>query len=270
MADEDDDLFDILGPEPEPMNPPFAGGEFAEPEPKPKPKFNDPRVPGGREALARSRSMAVKPRKLSNERMIRVLTAISEIPVAGDACMLAGISPTTLNYWRLRSKEGAPGDGYDVTLDPNDPEDTVRFHVAWDDAMTIGLARVERAGFQRALGYLEPQTFQGRVVYKHDPELVALFGYECMQTYLLDKVTGAPVPETLLKQDPDMIQFIMKNRLRELYGNVQQIDINHRGGVLVVSAVAKTSTALLESAQDFKAEAVDAMFEELPEPVIPE
>lgn len=272
MAD-DEDLSDLLGPEPEPTNPPLDPGAAETPEPEVE--FEElpaqlldfaGRVAGGRAALRRSRAIALKPRKLSNERMIRVLTAITEMPVAADACMRAGISMTTLSYWKARSIEGVPGDGYDVVFDPDDPTETRRFHEAWDDAMAMGLGRVERATHQRALGYLEPQVYQGRVIYKHDPELVALFGYECQQTYLLNPRTGEPVPETVMKQDPDLMMFILKTRMKEVYGAKQEIDVNYRGGVLVVSQVAKTPQALIENQKDFRAEAVDVEFSEIADP----
>jgi hypothetical protein len=256
MADAED-LTDLLGPEPAPV------------QEAPDPELEAPSVPmltPGRAAFRRSRSITLKPRKLSNERMLRVINAISEMPVASDACMRAGMSVTTLKYWLTKSAEGRPGDGYDVVFDPDEPEATRRFHEAWNDAMEIGIGRVESATIQRALGYLEPLTYQGRVIYKHDPELVALFGYECQQTYLLDPATGEPVPETLFKQDPDLQMFILKTRKAEVYGNKQSIDVNHRGGVLVVSAVAKSSQALLEQGKDYKADAVDVEFSEVSDP----
>lgn len=195
--------------------------------------------------------------------MIRVLTALTEMPVSANACTMSGISVSTAKYWIACSQDGQPGDAYDVMLDPRDPDSVVRFHDAWNDAMAAGLGRVERAAITRALGYLEPLTYQGRVIYKHDRELVALFGGESVDTYLLDPNTGQPVPESVMKQDPDLLQFILKTRLPDTYGNKLAVDHNHRGGVLVVSAVAKSSEALLADAQDYKADATDAEFTEV-------
>lgn len=252
MADDDDDDFeDLLGPDPEkPL--PLAGG------------ISELKLTPGRARQRRSRSLLLRPRKLSNERMIRVLTAITEFPVSGDACMRAGISVSTLKYWMQGSAEGQPGDGYDVVLDPDEPENTVRFHEAWADAMEIGLSRVERAAMQMATGYYEVGVYQGKVVYQHDRELVEIIGYECQQTYLLDPATGAPVPEMILKQDPDMIRFILKSRMSEVYGNKQQIDVNYTGGVLAVPERAVTAQALITD-QSYKADAVDVEFEEVGE-----
>jgi len=221
-----------------------------------------PALSPGRALQRRSRAIYLRPRKLTNERMVRVLTAMTDMPVAADACKMAGISTSGLKYWLGKSQEGQPGDGFDVVLDPDEPEATVRFHEAWNDAVAAGLGRVERAAITRALGYLEPLTYQGRVIYRHDRELVALFGGESVDTYLLDE-NGQPVPESVMKQDPDLLQFILKTRLADVYGNRQTVDINHRGGVLVVSATARSSEALLTDAADYKADAVDAEFSEV-------
>jgi len=222
-----------------------------------------PALTPGRALQRRSRAIYLRPRKLSNDRMVRVLTAMTDMPVAADACKMSGISTSTLKYWLTKSNEGQPGDGFDVVLDEAEPDQTVRFHEAWNDAVAAGLGRVEKAAITRALGYLEPLTYQGRVTYKHDRELVALFGGESVDTYLIDPDTGQPVPESVMKQDPDLLQFILKTRLKEVYGNHQSVDINHRGGVLVVGAVAKTSEALLADATDYKADAMDAVFTEI-------
>lgn len=237
MADDDDNFDDILGPELAPALTP------------------------GRALQRRSRSYNLRPRKHSNDRMLRVLNAISTMPVTADACMLAGVSVSGLKYWLAKSSEGKPGDGFDVVFDPDEPEETVRFHDAWADAMYTGVSRIERVAHQRALGYQEIGVYQGRVIYRHDPELVKMIGYECMDTFLLDPITKQPVPESYMKQDPDMIGLILKARMPEVYGNKQQIDVNVRGGVLAIPVVAESSEALTD--QSYKADAVDVEFSEV-------
>lgn len=244
MAD-DNDLLDLLGPEP----------EVAPAPPAPEVKALTP----GRAMQRRSRSYLVKGKLNSPARLKNLLTAIGEMPVATDACMRAGISYSTLKYWLTKSNEGAPGDGFDVAVMPG--EDPIRFHDAWESAMLYGVERVEKAAIDKALGVLEPLTFQGRVIYKLDPDLLSL-GFAGHEAYLKD-ANGQPVPETVLKQDPDLMQFILKARKPDVYGTKQQIDVNHRGGVLVVSAVATSSAALAENSADFRADAVDAEFEDL-------
>jgi hypothetical protein len=241
--DDDEDLTDLLGPDPTPP-----------PAPEPKP------LTPGRALQRRSRSYPVnRVGKLNSpERLKRLLKAISQMPVATDACKRSGISHSTLKLWLTRSSEGAAGDGFDINMGD---EGKVRFHEAWDAAMLQGVEKVEVAMFNKAIGQQEPLTFQGRVIYKIDPDLVAL-GLEGPEAYLKDEF-GAPVPESVTKQDPDLMQFILKARKSDTDGNKQQIDVNHRGGVLVVSAVAKSPEALTEEMKDFRQDAIDVEFEDV-------
>lgn len=235
----DDDLLDLLGPEPEPAikpkNPPGIHTSPAALKHK-----------GGRDIFQRSRSYDTHRavgKKNSPARLKAILKHIINMPVTSDACMLAGISVSTLKYWLQKSSEGLEGDGFDVVFNEGqETEEKIRFHDAWDEAMIAGVERLEKAAITRAMGYKEPLTFQGRVIYKQDPILLAL-GMTGMDAYLLDD-DGKPVPETVLKQDPDLMMFILKARKPETYGNKQQIDVNHRGGVLVVGMTATTPEAL--------------------------
>jgi hypothetical protein len=243
MSGEAEDLSDLLGPEPTP------------PEP----------LPGGRELLKRSRSYdvqrAAKPKKFSQERLKRLLDACAEMPVANSACMRANIHMTTLKYWLQKSSEGAPGDGFDIVYGEGDDQISIRFHEAWDSAMAAGVEAVEAATIQRAKGYREVLTFQGRVKYQEDPEKIAL-GLTGADAYMVDEF-GAPIPETVLKQDPDLMMFILKARKPEVYGTKQQIDVNHRGGVLVVGMTAKTPQDLNTIEAEYRREGRPAVtFEE--------
>lgn len=222
MSGEDEDLSDLLGPEPTPA-----------PEP----------LPGGRALLKRSRSYDVQRavnggKKFTQERLKRLIAACTEMPVANSACLRANIHMTTLKYWLQKSSEGAPGDGFDVVYGKGEEQVSIRFHEAWDAAMTSGVEAVEAATIKRAKGYREVLTFQGRVKYQEDPVKLAL-GLTGAEAYLLDEF-DAPIPETVEKMDPDLAMFILKARKPEVYGTKQQIDVNHRGGVLVVGMTAKT------------------------------
>lgn len=231
---EDPDLEDILGP------PPSTTADI-------KALVQQERLGPGR----------VKGDKFSQDRMFRVLKSLATMPVVGDACTMAGIHRHTLGQWIVKSRIGIPGDMYDLKMG----DDTIRFHEAYDYAMEDGLDSVERAMMQRALGYLEPLTFQGRVIYKIDPRLVGL-GLPDMETYLLDE-NGKPVPETVMKQDPDLMQFIMRCRRKGVYGNKTEVDVNHRGGVLVVGAKAVDGKLLNVEEVEFRKNAVEVEFEEV-------
>lgn len=242
----DIDLDDLLGPDPLAEN-------LVDEAPKPKSR---PMGEASRALLGRSRSYDVRravPKKNSPERLSRLLNAVSENGVANSACLRAGISMSTLKYWLQKSLEGAPGDGFDITLsenDENDGGDTIRFHDAWDFAMKSGVEAVEAAVMKRAIGYREVLTYQGRVIYKVDPTLIAL-GFEGMEAYLLDEF-GAPVPETVEKMDPDLAMFILTHRKPEIYGKKASLDVNVRGGVLVVGARVATSEDLNLLEEDYR------------------
>jgi hypothetical protein len=235
----DDDLDDLLGPKP------LSAREL--------------------QALVRQEKLGpgrVKGDKRSVERMLKILKSLANMPVVGDACTMAGIHRATLGLWLVKSRNGIVGDGFDIPIGEESSE-AIRFHEAYDYAMEDGLDSVERGMMQRALGYLEPLTFQGRVIYKRDPRLVGL-GLAPEEEYLLD-ADGKPVPESVMKQDPDLMMFIMKCRRKAVYGNKSEIDVNHRGGVLVVGAKAVTGSDLNKEELDFRTNAVDVEFEEVDE-----
>lgn len=234
----DDDFSDLLGPEPTPAEPVEVLVDEA-------PRKSRPMGEASRALLERSRSYPVNAvaRKNTPERLKRLLSYIAEMPVTNSACLRAGVSVSTLKYWLQKSLEGRPGDGFDIELSEDDEvgddgKRTIRFHEAWDAAMECGVEKLEEITFQRAMGYRETLTYQGKVVYKRDPEKVAIarmmgddeFG---MDVYLLDEF-GAPVPETVWKMDPDLAMFILKARKSKTYGTKQVVDFNVKGGVLVV------------------------------------
>jgi hypothetical protein len=184
------------------------------------------------------------------------------MPVGADVARRMGISYTTLKYWLQKSFEGAPGDGFDVVMGDDDEngtdDNTVRYHDAWDIAMMAGVEAVEAATIKRATGYEEVLTYQGRVSYRYDPDKVAdsiALGIPefVPQNYLLDKY-GAPVPETVFKQDPDLAMFILKSRKPQVYGAKASVDVNVKGGVLVVGVRAATSEVLNEIEEKYRKE----------------
>jgi hypothetical protein len=228
----DDDIDDLLGPAPV-ADPPENLVDAAPPGVRPSQAL-----------LERSRSYPVqRAAKLNTpERLGRCLSYAAEMPVGADVARRVGISYTTLKYWLQKSFEGAPGDGFDIAIgddDENGTEDnSIRFHEAWDISMLAGVEKVEAITIQRATGYSETLSYQGRVQYKYDPELLATsrelgLAEYVPENYLLDKF-GAPVPETIWKMDPDLAMFILKSRKPQVYGNKATVDMNVRGGVLVV------------------------------------
>lgn len=242
----DDNLDDLLGPDPEPAAPKRPGVHTSPAALK---------HAGGRDILLRSRSYDTHRavgKKNSPERLQRILKLCATMPVTNSVCLRAGIHVTTLKYWLQKSSEGKPGDGFDVPtgLTEDEGPPTIRFHDGWDAAIEAGVDLVEQAAVRRAIGYREVLTFQGHVTYKKDPVLIAL-GFSGDEATLLDDF-GAPIPETIEKQDPDLQMFILRARRAKIYGDKKQIDMNVKGGVLVVGAVAKTPQDLNAMETEFK------------------
>lgn len=246
-----DDLEDLLGPEPVSDEPDLVEAEV----PAQRPSLG---------LLQRSRSypMPSKARKNTPERLNRILRYATEMPVDADVCRRSDISITTLKYWLQKSSEGAPGDGFDIVLGDADEtgneDNSIRFHDAYAAAFTAGVERVEAATMQRASGYLEVLTHQGRVQYRYDPQKQAAsrelgIPENVPANYLLDEY-GAPVPETVLKMDPDLAMFILKARKPQIYGAKASVDVNVKGGVLVVGMRAATSEALNQIEDKYRKE----------------
>lgn len=197
-------------------------------------------------------------------KMIGICECIARIPVAKDACAANGITTHTLKLWLTKSRLGNPGDGFDLVLNPDDaPEDqqVIRFHEMYDESLKEGAQEMFRATWQRAIGYQEPLTYQGRVIYKLDPQKLK-DGKEGMDAYLLDD-DGRPVPESVEKQDPDLMQFMLKGLMPETFGNKTKIELEGKiSGVLVVAQKATDGKLLLDEEKVFKEQSVDIEFED--------
>jgi hypothetical protein len=164
-------------------------------------------------------------------------------------CKRAGLSTITLRKYLKDSADGKPGDGFDMEIEGI----KLRFHDWFYAAMNDGVDKVEAAAFQLAYGEKhEILTHHGRVQYKLDPMLVALGFGDGPEAYLLDPITGQPIPETVPLQDPDMLRFILKARRGDVYGDKSRVDHTVRGGVLVVGVTAKTSGDLDNMAAEMK------------------
>jgi hypothetical protein len=171
-------------------------------------------------------------RKRSPARLRLILDSLADYPVKAHAANKAGIHRKTLDYWLKCSAAGH--DGYDVDWRGI----TAKFHEHFISAMDEGGDQLLEAALRTALGYDEILTYQGRVVYKIDPHLSSL-GREGPDAYLKDE-NGNPVPETIRKQDPKMIRWLLERLRPDTYGKKRKIDVTHQGGVLVVGGVVKT------------------------------
>jgi hypothetical protein len=264
MADEDD-LSDLLGPEP--VEDPDLADLLGPPPSRALQKESRKQALGPSRLTATAIGMGsgrVPGGKCSPERMRRILSFMEDMPIVAKACRFVNIHPATLQLWLTKSERGQPGDIFDIVINPDDPEEeriVKRFHELYDFSLESGVDNVEEAAMKRAIGYEEVLTYQGHVMYRLDPVLVDL-GYTGSDAWLKDPRTGRPVPEVVLKQDPDLIQFILKNRRAKIYGNKQQIDVSVRGGVLVVAAKALTGEELNAEETRYKETPMEVTFDD--------
>jgi hypothetical protein len=211
--------------------------------------------------IFRSANRQLLVRKYAPERLQAILKFVTEMPVIAEVCRRAAISRSSLVYYLGKSEKGKVGDGFDVVVgeDEHGNDITARFHVAWAHALEDGIDKVERAAHRLAVGQPKPLTNKYGVIYKFDQTKLDL-GLEGMDAYLRDE-NGAPIPQTIIEQDPDMMRFILKTRRRNVYGDHTSVDMVHSGGVLVVGV--KKTEAELEQEFGGTQEIQDVEFEDV-------
>lgn len=213
---------------------------------------------GGRELAKRAAQLSTVGRKNSPERMALLLDKFLEFPNVTKASLFAGITYPTLRYWLVRSAEGHPGDGYDLTYG----DETKRFHEHFADVKEAAVQMVEDAYIDRAIrGYYEVLSDKGRVIYQQDPTLLAL-GCTGPDAWLLDD-NGLPIPERIHLQDPDVQLQVLKAYRRKTWGQQDKLDVNVRGGVMVVGLRAQSSAQVDEREQRLLAAPTDVEFREV-------
>lgn len=178
-------------------------------------------------------------KKNSPARMKLFLDKLTEWPNVTKAALISGVTYSSIKYWLKKSATGQPGDGFDLEY----AEERKRFHEHYADALEGGIQQVEDAYVERAmLGYYETLHHQGQVKYQIDDDLVAL-GETGPSAYLRDE-NGKPIPERIHHQDPEVMLAVLKAWKRDRYGQHDTLDVLHKGGVMVVTAPARTSAEL--------------------------
>lgn len=220
---------------------------------------------GGRELLKEAVHVVLtEKKKNSPQRMKALLDRIQMFPGVVNACLFVGVTYNTLRYWVKKSQAGQPGDGFDLTYG----EEHKRFHEHFDDCLQTAVQMVEDAYQDRALhGYYETLHHQGRVAYQYDQGLLDL-GLSGAEAFLRDE-KGKPIPERIQHQDPEVMLAVLKAWRRDRYGQKDQLDVLHRGGVMVITAPARSSAELEQRAQRVMSEPIDVEFIEAPEPDAP-
>lgn len=187
----------------------------------------------GKELLRQSRSRPVVGKKNSPERLTKLLTYVAQFPQINRACKMAGLSVTTLQLYLRKSERGQPGDGFDLTYG----EETKRFHLHFADCRDGAVQEVEDAFISYGLKHYEVLSDKGRVIYQIDPVLAGL-GVTGPDAYLLDD-DNRPIPERIEKQDPEVLEKVLVAYRRDRWGHSDKLDVNVRGGVMVVGVRAK-------------------------------
>jgi hypothetical protein len=171
-------------------------------------------------------------RKYGPEKLRLVLKLAADIPIEAVNCRRADMSRGALKYALMGSREGEPGDIFDIALEDGSTE---RFHILFEDALEAATDRIEEVAIEMARGtYKKALEYRGRVTYKRDPNLVAR-GLPAEACYLRDK-NGDLIPETIPFIDPEMVRWILAKRRPEIYGKQPKApkEPQRPGGVLVV------------------------------------
>ena len=222
------------------------------------PNTGDGKPKTGRELMRESRSRTIVGKKNSPERLTKLLNYVVQFPSISRACAMAGLSVTTLKYYLVKSEKGTPGDGFDLTYG----EETKRFHQHFADCRDAAIQMVEDAYVRRAVnGYYETLSDKGRVIYQIDPALSGL-GLTGPDAYLLDD-DGKPIPERIEHQDPEVMEKVLRAYRRDRWGTHDKLDVNFRGGVMVVGMRAKSSKDIEELEKETLAAPLDVEFREV-------
>lgn len=156
-----------------------------------------------------------------------LLAALREIPVLRHGCEVAGICRSQV-----------------LSVRKSDPE----FDAAYEEAMQAGVDKAEKAAFHRATaGIEEPVIFQGKLQYRHTFE--ADENGQLQAKVLLD-ANGQPVPLTVARVSDQLLQFVLKGRRRETYGDKTEIG-GIGGGAIQLDDTTRNArlAALLAAAQ---------------------
>jgi len=218
---------------------------------------DDEKPKTGRELMRESRSRTIVGKKNSPERLTKLLNYIVQFPQVNRACAMAGLSVTTLKYYLTKSEKGAPGDGFDLTYG----DETKRFHLHFADCRDAAVQEVEDAYISYGLKHYEVLSDKGRVIYQIDPQLSGL-GLTGPDAYLLDE-DNRPIPERIEKQDPEVLEKVLKAYRRDRWGQHDKLDVNLRGGVMVVGVRAKSSNEIEAGEAEALTAPLDVEFREI-------
>lgn len=159
------------------------------------------------------------------------LEALRNMPVLRHACEAAGVDPATA--WRARQADE-------------------EFEAQVKEAMECGIDRAEQAAFSRAVdGWHEPVIDKGRLAYAYE-RTVDEDGKESYRPIL--DANGQPVPLTIRKHSDQLLQFVLKGRRRNVFGDKTELTGANGGPVAMLDETKKAAriAALMAMAKDRK------------------
>ena len=197
-------------------------------------------------------------KKSNPERLTKFLDRLTKEPNITRVCAAVGLSHKSLRTYIAKSEQGHPGDGFDLDYGG----EKKRFHEHYIDVMKLATQLIEDALWQRAFsGYYETLSDKGRVIYQIDPELEGL-GFTGPAAYLRDD-DGKPIPERIQHQDTEVMLEWVRAHNKEVWGRSDKLDVNVRGGVMVVGVRAKSSAANKETEKQALEAPLDIEFREV-------
>jgi hypothetical protein len=155
------------------------------------------------------------------------LRALADVPVVGHACKAADVSRTMV-----------------YTTRKDDPS----FAQDWDNALEEGIDKGEIELHRRAVkGFQEPVIDKGRICYIYKRSEDGNF------VPVLDD-NGQPIPLTVTKHSDTLLQFMLRGRRRDPYGDRTEITGAGGGPITTLDETAKAArlAALLEIAKTRK------------------
>ncbi len=164
------------------------------------------------------------------------LAHLAKVPVVTSACAAAGVS-RVLAYSHRRTDKA--------------------FEAAWNDAVEDGIDHAEVECYRRGVvGFTEPLTYQGQISYEteryKDDEGNDKF------RFVLDP-DGNKIPIVIRKHSDPLLQFFLKGRRRNTYGDKQELTGANGGALMMVDETQKAArlAALMAIAQTRKDQGID-------------
>lgn len=175
------------------------------------------------------------------EKMVRFILAFTSTGRFDIARRAAKISRRRLYRFRSLSEQDPKNPDFQIVLDEG--EEPIAFHIAWKEAVYESCDNMEDALSELGIGYDEPVIWQGGMCYLLDPEPNPITGEREPKV----DMDGEPIPLTMRKRSETALYRMLKVRRPKEWGDKDQnLNVNLRGGVLVVPVPARNAEEYFE------------------------